>query len=255
MIKCDICGMKCKSFHGLGKHIKTHLLSCKQYYDKYIKIFECEGLCDVCGKETTFQSITNGYQKYCSCKCSAIGYPKFTNPEIISKIKKSNLKKFGVDNPFKSAKIQTQIQKTNIRKYGADNPSKNKKVIHKIRIKAINRIESQKLNGEPLMPCIGINERYCLDILESTIDNAIIRNRQIDGFFPDGRIENTYILIEFDEPFHFDFDGNLKPTDIDRQKYLETKGYQFFRVSQQEWEENPKKIITQFQQLVKELEC
>ncbi len=50
----------------------------------------------------------------------------------------------------------------------------------------------------------------------------------VGGYFPDG-FDKT-VIIEIDEKHHYDSDGNLKQKDIERQQYLENKGYEFIRV-------------------------
>ena len=52
----------------------------------------------------------------------------------------------------------------------------------------------------------------------------------IDGYFPDGIDMEKKIIIEIDEPRHYDKNGNLKQKDIQRQNYLENLGYKFIRV-------------------------
>lgn len=44
------------------------------------------------------------------------------------KKKETNIKKFGVENPFKSKEIQIKIKETNLKKYGCENPSQNKDI-------------------------------------------------------------------------------------------------------------------------------
>lgn len=64
--KCKICGQECKA---LGIHVlRTHKLSNKEYYDKYVKR-EGEGICPVCGKENNFKNIICGYSLHCSEEC------------------------------------------------------------------------------------------------------------------------------------------------------------------------------------------
>ena len=43
-----------------------------------------------------------------------------------NKQKETNLKKYGVDNPFKLKEVQDQIKQTNLNKYGFENVSKSK---------------------------------------------------------------------------------------------------------------------------------
>ena len=70
MFKCDLCNKSFSSLRGMYQHyFKAHNLICKIYYDKFIRK-SGEGICPICGKETTFTNGTIGYTKYCSCKCA-----------------------------------------------------------------------------------------------------------------------------------------------------------------------------------------
>ena len=89
----------------------------------YNYIFDClDHKCPVCGKLTKFISITKGYSQYCSVKCSK------NDPKMIEKVRRTNIERYGVDNPFKSKEIQEKIKRTNIKRYGVDNPMKNDKI-------------------------------------------------------------------------------------------------------------------------------
>ncbi|MGI0075915.1 MAG: DUF7487 domain-containing protein [Nitrosopumilaceae archaeon] len=57
----------------------------------------------------------------------------FQLKEIQDKIKQTNLKKYGVDNPLKSEKVKEKIKQTNLERYGAENPQQNKAVQDKIK--------------------------------------------------------------------------------------------------------------------------
>lgn len=104
-------------------------------------------ICPVCGKETPFRNILFGYSQYCSVKCSYNGIDR------INKIKKTNLQKYGVENPsqsqqikdkkretittnyggfgFGSKAISEKTTKTILEKYGVDNVSKNIDILAK----------------------------------------------------------------------------------------------------------------------------
>ncbi len=81
--------------------------------------------CSVCKKESskkvgTFrknkQVISNNTEYLCG-SCS---------------VKKTNLKKYGVENPFQSEKIKEKIKKTNLKRYGVENVSSSPEIIKKI---------------------------------------------------------------------------------------------------------------------------
>lgn len=77
---CAICNVSFKSKADL-KSVYTKLFyhltsvhginSKKEYYDTYLKKDPNEGICPICGKETTFKSIDAGYNTFCSASCSA----------------------------------------------------------------------------------------------------------------------------------------------------------------------------------------
>lgn len=53
---------------------------------------------------------------------------KFLDPQFQQFMRDSTKKKFGVENVFSSKDIQKQIKRTNIERYGVDNPNKNKEI-------------------------------------------------------------------------------------------------------------------------------
>lgn len=99
IFKCSICGKEYEVNHGsFSKHLKTHNLTQKEYYDKYLKKDE-EDICKNCGKPTKFLSLLLGYRDCCSRACT-------------------NTLKYGVDNPWKSKEIRDKGAKTRLEKYG-----------------------------------------------------------------------------------------------------------------------------------------
>lgn len=68
-MKCEICNKEFASYIGLAKHISSsEHFQIKDYYDKYIRK-EGEGMCS-CGQPTKFVGLSQGYQQFCSKKCS-----------------------------------------------------------------------------------------------------------------------------------------------------------------------------------------
>lgn len=126
MEKCKICGKECKDHHALGCHIAwSHKIKSKEYYDTYLRK-PGEGICPVCGKETRYQNMGSGYNKFCGLSCSA----KF--PEHQDAVKVSILRKFGVEHPFQSKEIHAKIQATFLEKYGETTPFKSDAVQRKV---------------------------------------------------------------------------------------------------------------------------
>lgn len=126
-MKCKICNREFKNYIGLGVHIKTkHSILLVDYYDKYLKKYEYEGICKFCGSRTTFKGLVKGYADYCSLYCS--------NNDIEVKNKKidSYVKMYGVDSPMKSEEIKSRTCDTCINRYGVSHPSKSEEVKKKV---------------------------------------------------------------------------------------------------------------------------
>lgn len=69
METCKICNEEFNSLKGLTTHVNAkHFLNGREYYDKYLKK-EGEGICSVCGNETTYRNAGTGYLKSCSVEC------------------------------------------------------------------------------------------------------------------------------------------------------------------------------------------
>jgi len=129
--------------HYFERHLPNLLLKIDEYNDwnklekfsillyKYHNNIKLGVICSSCNKETKFISFNKGYNKYCSKKCV------MSDKELIKKrnkkSKKTNIEKYGVDNPMKSDIIKNKVKKTNIEKYGVDNPMKSDIIKNKVK--------------------------------------------------------------------------------------------------------------------------
>lgn len=99
---CKICN-KTMGMKGFGFHLKSlHKITKQVYYDLYIKTENT--FCDICKNKTNFISITKGYRKYCSRKCTSLDVELTTvknkariktfkeNPEIQKQLTQKRLK-------------------------------------------------------------------------------------------------------------------------------------------------------------------
>ena len=115
-MKCTICNRIIEPLHRFTVHChKIHGLKSKEYYDLYLAK-PGDGKCEICGKETGFLSMANGYRTTCSLKCSR----KTTSCR--EKLKNTNIERYGAENPFQSDQIKSKIRATNIKRYGVENP-------------------------------------------------------------------------------------------------------------------------------------
>jgi G:T-mismatch repair DNA endonuclease (very short patch repair protein)/predicted nucleic acid-binding Zn ribbon protein len=116
--------------------------------------------CPVCGKDINFISFNKGYQKYCSRKCSN------NNDEKKSKIKQTCLKKYGVEHPAQSKKIQNKTKQTCLERYGVENPFQSESVKDKIRQTNLKKygidypMQSPNIQQKSIQTCL---EKYGVD--------------------------------------------------------------------------------------------
>ena len=96
---------------GLGQRV-WHILNDK------LEIVKCSRL--ECNMPTKFHSYSVGYSRDCSGKCAQL------NILTRDKIKKTNIKKYGVEHVFQVREIKEKCKNTIIEKYGVDNISKSK---------------------------------------------------------------------------------------------------------------------------------
>ena len=140
-MKYKICNRELKC---LAPHLKLHNLSVKEYFDIYIEPWEHK--CQTCGADVPFISMTSGYQKHCSSKCSN------NDPEVKQKLsenikkaysehneesqrkrKETCLKKYGVDHPTKSKEVQGKMRKTMLERFDVETPMQSEEIKEKVK--------------------------------------------------------------------------------------------------------------------------
>lgn len=96
---CKICGRKFTTEKGLSYHIShSHDITLEQYYLTYeCKDPEHAGKCLHCGKPTLFLNRVEGYNKYCSLRCSGIHTSEQGHKTMLEKYGKKAL-----NNPAKN---------------------------------------------------------------------------------------------------------------------------------------------------------
>ena len=139
---CEECNELFKTLRGLSTHIQFKHNN-KEYYNKWLKDYG-DDLCKICQTPTQFINMSRGYNKGC-CREHIIKWNHIKIREAIFKkygvksilcIKKYKekgmIKKYGVNNPFKSKEIKDKIKKTNLKKYGVENAAKSQLIKEKI---------------------------------------------------------------------------------------------------------------------------
>ena len=72
-----------------------------------------------CGQKRKFRTFIKGYWSSCGLMCDS------TLEIRREKTKKTNIERYGVENPFQSNEIKEKIKNTNKERYGTENPSQN----------------------------------------------------------------------------------------------------------------------------------
>ena len=111
-----------KRYPDFHNEIKNKYHDGMSFYEKlywYIYGITSYPLCPICGNHLHFISRTKGYTQTCSMKCNG------KNPTSIAKRKNTNIKRYGVENPFAGESIKEKIRKSNLEKYGVEYPMQN----------------------------------------------------------------------------------------------------------------------------------
>jgi len=126
-------------------------------------------LCQYCQKQKpTFKSISRGYCKYCSKKCSnnseetkqksvntnLKNYNEISpmcNLEFKREFQERILKRYGVKSTLESSEVQEKIKQTNLKKYNFENPLSNPKIQEKIKQTNLKRYKSINPLGNPII--------------------------------------------------------------------------------------------------------
>jgi very-short-patch-repair endonuclease len=123
--------------NDVNSYISRHEISAERFVEKLWYYFNGKTqtvLCKSreCTNRTSFIGLSVGHLNYCSSKCSN------ASEDIKNKKIESNIKKYGVANPYQSDNIKQKIKNTNIERHGADNPMRSDKIKKKMMERSIS---------------------------------------------------------------------------------------------------------------------
>jgi len=163
MVVCEICGKECKGNLGIGRHIfLIHKISPRDYFIKY-SLNDVAPVC-YCGKNLKFINLTEGFNKFCSIKCSS------SHPETRKKYKQTCRKKFGTDNPLQNKEVKEKRKETNKKIYGEEYVFQNVAVISKIQETCFkkfgtkNVFQNKKIKGKIKQTNLKINTENAINV-------------------------------------------------------------------------------------------
>jgi uncharacterized Zn finger protein (UPF0148 family) len=102
----------------------------------------------------------------------------------------------------------------------------------------INKVERMIKDGILVWPSYNKTACKIFDTLESDLGRngqyaTKGKEKRIGRYWVDYYEPNKNIVIEYDEKYHFDNNGNLKPRDIERQKWIKNRiGCKFYRINE-----------------------
>ena len=133
-MKCRVCNKEFSEIKALSVHlIKDHKYKAEELYKYFNYSFEeAKGTCPICGKE--FQISKDQLRKHkkgiskgigCCGRCSITLYmllegSPLSKKEVQEKIRKTNIEKYGVENPSSASEVKEKRKQTFLERYGVD---------------------------------------------------------------------------------------------------------------------------------------
>lgn len=222
-IFCKLCNNELDSFRALGLHIHHyHKDTNKQeYYDKFLKTNENEGVCIKCSKQCNFISLTKGYHTFCSVKCQ-------TNDVAMNEQRiKTKFEHFGEGNYFSKegresiSKYQSKIASERLNNT-IDKLKKEYNIPEEIVITNISQIQQikDKVAQTNIKNCgnkcslHGTNQIYTDKAFENKYGEGITSALQVKEIRQRAKKKFIYNNIEFDSTWEIAYFIWLKDNNI-----------------------------------------
>lgn len=68
------------------------------------------------------------------------------NEEIKEKVRKTNLKRYGTENPLSSKEVQEKVKQTNLKRYGVENPKQSEQIQEKYKQTCLKKYGVESYN-------------------------------------------------------------------------------------------------------------
>jgi hypothetical protein len=241
---CEINQQHYSSIRGLLNYLRTHSISSKDYYLKFLGEI---GKCKTCGNPTKFHQINTGYRKYCSNICSSQNYEHrklisdrfVNNPEKLHNSLQKRKKTLSKKTKDENRSIQDKRISTSKQRYGDYYFSQRTKLQWERRTKeevdllVLKANATKRKNGTYSKPYKNTNrevsikgkvfkvqgyEDIALNLLSEIVDVNEIkigkdapRIRMCNGknYYPDILINNLLIEVKSEYTYNVNLEENL----------------------------------------------
>lgn len=148
MYICKICGKVFNTKNGLSVHVvKYHKVSKEDYY---LLDHTKNNKCLLCGNDTHFKNMYEGYFTYCSLYCAR------HSTIVMAKREQTCLTKYGTTNVYASDYGKSEIVNTLKEHYNVTHPSNSKELMQKAKDSQFSKIKQY---------CVDNNLTYIQDLI------------------------------------------------------------------------------------------
>lgn len=201
MIYCKICNKEFDNLINLSKHLKSHKITTKEYYDDYMRKKD-EGYCNMCHKETRFMGLTKGYLKHCSNKC------QIDDPLNKEKLKTTMQRIYGASNNFlrpdvketaHSIEANNKRKETNKQKYGVEFLLQSKEIREKSKQTMLDKYD---------VPYYCITDDCRTKLTNKETNQKKIETKKQHNYYTTSKLEEDFELFLIEH--HISYKHNYK---------------------------------------------
>ena len=257
--------------------LKSHKVTPSDYYFQFLRASKSEGFCSECNKPTKYLSMSEGFRKCCSLKCT-LKTPDYKKRKHDAQIRawtperkvKASLDRKG--KPQKKGAVRSAAFKKNLSEYWMGHPghwkgkkkgpypkewcaniSKGLQNSEKLREYSIKRARNQCESHGLSFPTMGINEVGFFSAIKRCITNNVVQQKQVCGYLLDGYFSEYNVAIELDEEYHL-VDKGQQAKDHKRMCIVANKlKCSFIRIEEADWLDNGQSVINYVKMSLREL--
>jgi hypothetical protein len=127
-----------------------------------------------CKNVTTFTTFTKGYLRTCSPSCAQL------DEQTVSKIKSTNIKKYGCEYGLSNKDIIDKKKKTCVKNYGVDNPTKSDEVLNRIKSTNLSKFGVEWILSDQVKKENAVFDKYGVKNIQQSeeVKNKTTKSRR-----------------------------------------------------------------------------